>query len=370
MVAMQLKDQIFLLEIYGIIKIFLGVWQIVAMMGGYFLLEWVVNYQGISLPYFMDRDLLLLAYLAIFFRGVFHTIVGIGVARSKLWANGWLVYGWPVMCLMTTGLVFSLFHYWQGQGAVSSLAEFISWPKLFLYGGFVFFDLIWIKKAILTVNQNQAKPGEGAESIDAKNISIILAMAVVSISIVLFFAKPISKGFHRGFYKVKGELSKDRKPIAALESQKYVAEKDLSVSAQAIEKIEDKLPLLEPEADGILTKVVKPSVVASDQDMGQGAVREEEVVKKRKFKGGLSYQKIIGWAGGWLVVMAFLIRLIEPLGQRQNMEVIFFGLLAAGFFLWGVYGISIKESSLWLTSFISCGLSIFLLLKICEGRGS
>ena len=116
-------------------------------------MEYVIRYPQNVLLYVIDEDIIVLTYLAVLFRAIFHLMAGIGIARIQNWCRMWLSFGWPVMIVITYGLIYSVFSDWRTEGYVGGIFEILAWPKLIIYFALITFDLMFVKQSIKAINK-------------------------------------------------------------------------------------------------------------------------------------------------------------------------------------------------------------------------
>jgi len=372
---MELNNKKYLLEAYGLIRIVLGVAQIVGLFSAYFLLEFIVKYPKEAFLYVIDEDLIALTYLAILFRGIFHLISGIGIARCRNWIKVWLYCGWALMGIITYGLIFTLCSKWIDLDYISRTSEAISFLRLFIYLSVVFLDLSFVCKTVSLIEGEYFGFSEKEPRLEFKKIFIFCFMVVVFFALLLFLGKPISKGFHKGYYKTRGDhhtkksVSVKKTPVVKSYSsnsldytgmqKKSLASSSAKVEPQAIKETKATFFSIGEEHE------VKSSDDNNVVDLSTAAVKGERSFSPEK---SFPYNSIIGYAGSFCLALAFLLQAFHAAGIKtlNSQALISFVLFCVGFVFLFVYGISLKLTPitiLSLLSFIICVGIICLKIK-------
>jgi len=330
-----------ILEVYGLLRMTLGAAQIVGLTAGYFFYEWIVHFPPQAKLYVLDQDIVILTYLAVFLRGIFHVIAGIGIARVQKWARNWLLYGWSITLIITIGLAYTIYHEWSIAGFVGGFSQVISFYKLLLYAAVVVFDFVFIKNAITQLHQDRDFK-ENMKTIEVKKVASLFFIVVLFFSLLLYLGKPVKQGFHKGYYKSKGQRS------SALQQVKVSGGED---NAQS--------------------KMLAPKESASgDRKVNEG-LRDALGLTAGGSVQGIPYRTLIGFMAGICVILAFLFQAFEisHLKNTRNISLSCYVFLCVGFFLWIVYGISSRIMVVSLTgfaSFILCVTIVLMKLKYGE----
>ncbi|MBF0483876.1 MAG: hypothetical protein HQL25_04125 [Candidatus Omnitrophica bacterium] len=306
------------LEIYGLCRMILGVAQLTALSSGYFFWEFIAR-KPESGMYVVPQETVLLLGLAIFVRSVWHIAVGIGVARIQRWAKYWLFAGWPLMFLVTYGIVYAL---WLDQGELGKQAGLIStliWWKICILIFWMVIDWFLISKFITDVEANISE-GKLQGRIEISKITAAFLGALVFILILLFAARPLRSGFHQGFYKASGDKS-----VAATTS---VAESP-SLSEDAAAKEAKSLP--KPKS-GVVIKPAEAKVNSEQQKVVDNSLHDKTVSEK----------SLVGYVAGLCVIIGIFLWLYLASGLAEfGMSAILPLLMTSfGFLLWAIYGFS------------------------------
>ncbi|MBU0467567.1 MAG: hypothetical protein KKD07_06085 [Candidatus Omnitrophica bacterium] len=359
---MELNNKKYVLEAYGLIRIVLGVAQIVGLFSAYFLLEFIVNYPKNVILYVIDEDLIALVYLAILFRGIFHLISGIGIARCRNWIKVWLYCGWAVMSIITYGLIFTLCSKWIDLGYISGMSEAISPLRLFIYLSVVFLDLSFVCKTVSLIEGEYFGYREKEPRLEFKKIFAFCFMVVVFFALLLYLGKPISKGFHKGYYKTRGDHY-TKKPVSVKKTsgvKSYSSDplnhvimqkKTSSSSAAKLEpenRQETKATFFSIGEEHEVKSSDGGNVVNSSRTAMQG---ERSFSSERSFP----YHSIIGYAGSFCLAVAFLLQAFDAAGMKTltSQPLISFVLFCVGFVFLFVYGISLKLTPITILSLLS-----------------
>ena len=348
--VMDAKLKKLFLETYGLLRMILGLGEIVGLTGGYFITEFIVKWPSGASSYIFDEEILLLIYLAVFFRAVFHFVTGVGIARLKVWGRWWLLCGWPVVLLITLGLALTLGHDWFSHGYITQLGEVFSWPRLFLYLAIVGFDYAFVSRHIKFANQSDHFEEEWGARLEDKNITVICLMTVVSFCVVLFLAKPIKQGFHEGFYKKSGE--KVIQEVARAKSETIPEPADHS-------RKQPSLP----------SPMIVHKVDVEVQDLDSNPPREAPeklavVIKDEPLDKGSPLRLMIGFLAGLCFVAAFFYDMMSLIqgGSHKSATPSFYLLMALGFFLWIIYGWSLGLMPVYITAIPAAILCIGVLV--------
>ena len=345
------------LECYGIFRILLGVSQLVALVGGYFLLEWTIRQPSSQVAYIVDKDILALTYLTIIVRSIFHLVIGIGITRIQQWARSWIFFGWPIMILITWGYNHSLYQDWAADGLVTNIVSVVSWFNIILYFSFIAFDYIFISEQIKKISHDrQLIKGEQGR-IETKKIAVVFLLSMICFSFILYLARPVRDGFHQGFYKTSAKSSDQGKTVKTL--KKRSAQKSRIQPNRVIEKVKiDEVKQIIQDEVIVQEKVIK---------VEQRGVRSKMLQQKRKeeVKRGMPYQKFIGFFAGICIILAFLVQAMEVRKTQMIKDSVFtsYTLLAVGFFLWCFYGLMLKLIPIYIPSLIIFIICAQIVLK-------
>jgi uncharacterized protein with PQ loop repeat len=337
------------LQIYGLSRMILGVSQIVGLTAGYFLVEWLIKYPPHTVSFLLDADLVLLVYLAVFLRAVFHVVCGIGIARVASWARSWILYGWPLILLMVGGLIYSLSSNWIESGTIKNMFDAVSFPKAFLYILFVLFDYIFIQSALARFAESEEESG-----LDTKFVTGIFLAALVFFILLLYLGKPIKQGFHKGYYKVSGELEtkEDTSPINVpppVSDAKKIAEQTMTedkISAQKIvigqngpEKITEQ-KAEEEEKKNEIPPNTPPENLNVPQDVSSRAM--------------------LGFLAGLGLIIGLSLQFYHLCQTRavESISPAAFLLMSLGFFLFMLYGMALHLFPVTFSGFFCMSLSI------------
>jgi len=341
---MELKDKRFFLEIYGILRMILGVGQLAGIFFGFFLIEFVVSYpNGIFLNVF-DKEAMAITYMAVFFRGLFHLFAGMGIARIKDWGRSTLIFGWPLMIVVSFGVFFTLYSSWSRMGEVQTFSQIIAWPKLFVYIALVCFDWIIICPFIDSVVLESRDNKRAETGITVSHVTSIFFITLVLFTVLLFLGKPIKQGFHKGFYhssgsKVEKGLKRELKTIQRKKGIKKAPTGNFQEKIREIPEVlvETDIHMADPTGDP------KRAVMAL-----------QSVDKKtRRVKGALPYQNILGIMGGLFLSLGFVFQILD---QDQKLSLSGMLFVTLGLITWIVYGFILH---LW-PIIVGCSISSLL----------
>lgn len=348
-------NQTQLLQIYGLARFVFGIGQLVALAAGFFLNEFIINPPADVITNVLDENLVALVYLAILGRCFFHITVGVGIARLKQWAGTLLIWGWIVMVFVTFGLGYSLYEQWSQESGVQSFMDIIALPQTLLYFAWIAFDIIFIRQAI-----NKVNPSDEEIGLNYKIIWITLGLAVVFFVLIMFLGQPIKQGFHKGFYKSRGEKSEEKVKIF---KEEFAAKEDSSMDEElpqmrgAAPTPTESAPLLIQRKENILTEI--PQTVAQE---AAEALESMPKIEEGEINQGLPYATLLGFVGG-LAIMVALLSLVYSLyvyGALGHIQGFSFSLLLFGFILWTIYGVLVNLMPVTLTSLLSALLSLAL----------
>ena len=319
-----------ILPIYGLLRLILGVSQLVGLTAGFFLIEWIIRYPVDLSRYVMDRDVILLIYLAVAIRAFFHVIAGIGLARLSGWVRSWLVGGWIISLVVTFGLIQTLSSQWMDEGLIKGMSELFVWPKVSIYGAMILFDVFFACPA-LKVNDVEG-------SLSRKNVAGVFFAAVLFFSLLMFMGKSVTQGFHQGYYRV--DTSKMGQVKSNLERRAVDPENEIKGRVS----LKEELGGSQDSPEKVIPKASKEAV---------------ELPSTRK----LPYQDIMGMLGGICVVLFLAFQLQTVKKTKSTEDISFYGymFLTIGFILGIVYGISMQWVALSFGSFLAMILSASIL---------
>lgn len=342
---MGLDGKKLFIQFYGLGHLILGACLLVGLSAGYFLKEAVLVYPREAVSALFDSDLLALSYLAVFLAGVFHIAAGILIARLSEWVRYWFYYGWPIMTIIKFGLAYTYYESWVHAGYVSSIMEILSWPKVIIFIGIVGFDLGFIATQITQMNAS-FKEELDKERLSYGRIFTVLFIAVFTLSMLLYLGKPIKKGFHKGFYKTKGEYEPSQeKPI------------EVKIKEEMPIQSQDLTPKMDQEDKEINTPTETLSVPAvKEQGKGVSIIAPDKKIEEEVRKEGVAYVQILGWLGALTIIVGFVFYFLNQLQ-------LYFTLLGFGFFCWAVYAIAL---SLWPVILASVCVVIFSVLYFVQ----
>ena len=356
---MELNNKKYCLEAYGLFRMVLGIAQIAGLFSAYFLLEFIVDYPKEAFFYVIDENVIALVYLAILFRGIFHLTSGIGIARCKNWVKVWLYCGWALMGIITYGLIFTLCGKWIEMGYISQMVEVIFPVRSIAYLVIILFDLSFICKTVSLLEGEYFGYHDKGPRLEFQKIFILGFVIVLFFSLLLYLGKPISKGFHKGYYKTRGDSYK-KKPAGV----KTTSEVKNSSSAplRNVDKYKKRLRTEIESESNRRTKATffgiseEPKTQNQDDSRGHslsGVAREngQAVTSEKSFP----YQSMIGYAGSFCLAVAFLLQAFNASGLKtlNNQPLISFVLFCVGFVFLFVYGISLKLTPITILSLLS-----------------
>lgn len=344
-----------LLEIYGLSRLVLGAGQLVGLSAGYFFLEFFLKYPSHQQFLVFDEDILVLTYLAVFLRAVFHVVAGIGIARQRLWVKGWLSYGWLIIAIVIVGVLHSTYQLWIEEGAIRGFSQIVSWPKLIIYLAVIVFDLIFIRQSVQLLNDNPSSE----QGIEAKKIALVFFISVLVFSIILFVGKPIKQGFHQGFYKSRGKKSSQTLLLESKRAQKRERSGQLISSTKLIED-QPILSDTSSETETVLSNVPFQELQTEQSPLNQ----DDATIKQQEMSKDLPYRKIIGWLAGLFLIIGFILQIFEMMQTQktQSVSALSYVLFSFGFFLWIVYGLSFHLTPIVLTGFVCLGSCLAIIL--------
>ncbi len=343
-----MKEKKLALEVYGLLRMSVGVAQFVGLLFAFYMLDFIIKYPSGALLFVLDEDFVALMSLAVLFRSIFHIVSGIGIASMQKWVRPWLFFGWLFILIIHFGLAFSLFESWKEQGYVSHFLEVFSLVKLFAFLGLIVFDVTFVQSVIGQYHQTSDLTDE-MKPLGGRRIGFSFAVVVICFVVLLFFGRQLNGGFHKGFYKSSD--TKVLKPKRMSESSQKVSTK-LSIEGLNRSEIERRqesptaMEVVQQQKKTVKTKGLEP--------------------RKSNLPTELAYLKMIGWLGGICLIFGFLFQIFEI----NNDEMQGRGVRSAGFFIvafcfWIIYGLGLKSSIL-VASCVGCLLlsSIILILNL------
>ncbi|MBF0386096.1 MAG: hypothetical protein HQL27_09560 [Candidatus Omnitrophica bacterium] len=320
-----------LFEIYGLLRMIFGVAQLTALSAGYFLAEFILRYPSRG-DFVFNEDVLLLTYIAVFIRALFHIVVGIGIAKIRNWVRIWLFWGWPLILIINYGLFYSIGKEWILSGHINSLTEGLSLIKLILYLTFVSFEIFFVAKGVYALDFDAASLEEEGGRIETKKVAVVFFSALVFFALLLFLGKPIKQGFHKGFYKTKGKPSAVRSRALEFEAQKGVPGEG---SARG-----------KPAKPKEITFKVKETLVAEVEESATGKEIAAPRIEPQTVKNinDIPYKDLCGFIAAFLLILGFIFQLLE-INQRKeagSVSLSGFILFAIAFLLLAVYSVAAK----------------------------
>ncbi len=338
------------LEIYGLLRMTWGIAQLAGLCFSYFLLEFVIRYPSSQLAHVFDQDVLAFIFLAVIFRGGFHLIVGIGIARFRKWVNFWIFWGWPFIVIINIGVFYVHFHDFSSQGYISSVAEMIKFGNLVFYAALIFFDCFFITAQMDSLDSDSALEDLGGR-LQASKVFISFIVVLIFFCALLFLSNPLKKGFHQGFYKSRGKVSEAVSPKKVIVPKYKTDSKKYQVQAQG------KTMLVEG--------TVKEMRI--DDQTQTGSLKLLKKTKRKNIPKGLPYKGTIGACSGVSIVIGLLMQLFwvgSPGFQGSNSCLLAaYTFLSLGFLLGVVFA---KYSD--LTALFFLGVICFLISLATFGR--
>lgn len=339
---MDAKAQKISLEIYGLARMIYGVGLMVALSGGYFLTEFLLKPTSFYFPLVLNQEILVLVTLAVLARSVFHIVAGIGIARLRAWVGIWLLLGWPLLGMITFGLIHAIAEDLSRQGTAIQWLQLLSWPKTFVYAALMAFDLFFMAPRIKFVNTSSMILQSDENRVGLNKIGLTLFLAVLFFVLLLFVGKPIRQGFHQSFYKKTGEAS-----VEAGDFEQTTVDEAQAGTPKKKGKMTD--------ASG---EQPRP-VLAPLEEKESPAQRLEEPVDiiVNENKGLMPYRDLIGFIAAIGLIVGLGLQVVS--GPKAFSYV----LLSIGFFLWIIYGISFKMVPVALAGGICLIASVLLVFK-------
>jgi len=350
--------------IYGLFRMIIGIAQIVGLSAGYFLTEFIVRYPNKSSVFIIDQDLIVLIYLTVFIRGAFHLTAGIGIAMLKEWGRKFLKFGWPAVLCVNLCLTLFLYQDWNREGFVHSYWQIMAWPKIFLYFSIIFLDYFVINKFIEEVNKDRERLDESGGRIEILKIRMIFITSVIFFILLIFLGKPIKQGFHKGFYKSRGEIRVSGEQIGISKGKDQVS-KGIA-KPKGIENQGEQKSSVES-----ISKPKSSLVFIDDSKKSKEFAKDSKGVKKLHLEGGLSYSQMIGFLGGFCFILALLLKIFGTIKPQDNNKVAFSEncLFGFGFMSWMIYGIIYKIYPIMICSFIASTLCIAVVIMQSKKTG-
>jgi len=180
------------------------------------------------------------------------------------------------------------------------------------------------------------------KTIEVKKVASLFFIVVLFFSLLLYLGKPVKQGFHKGYYKSKGQRSSALQQVQVSGGEDYARSKIL----------------------------VQKKSVSSDRKVSKG-LRKAFGFTAGGSGEGIPYRTLIGFMAGICVILAFLFQAFEINHSKntRNISLSCYVFLCVGFFLWIVYGISSRIMVVSLTgfaSFILCVTIVLMKLKYGE----
>jgi len=373
---MDLKTKKSILEVFGIFRMILGIGQIIALCAAYFLLEFIVQYpKGLELL-IIDEQVLVLSYTAILMRSVFHTVAGIGIAKIQDWVRPWIAYGWAIMVIVATGLVYSLFSSWQVDGYVDGIGEVFNWNNCIVYFVFIMVDLFFVIPTIGFFNRQTNIDETIGLRLGVQKISGIFFVTILVFSSLFFLGQPVKQGFHQGYYKTRGQRADEGLNVKILEKRKPA--RDLSDSSGGLTKTDmtkrnrivlptsdsKKRKIKERNPESSVVRDLKSTVMIIDAGEIKGApIRRIKAQKKQMTAGGIPYIFVIGLFAGFCINTALLMQFLEIQRKGSSVFAVTYVLLTLGFLFLTFYSYIMNLTAISLTSCISAVLSAAIIIK-------
>jgi len=367
---METPNKKLTLEIYGLIRMVFGVALLVGLSCGYFVKEWILRHPMGTSQYIIDQEIVVLALLAVFLRGVFHMMAGMGIARIKSFGRNIILFGWPILVVITTGLVFALFQDWKNEGMVVHFSEIISWPRLISYLFLVLADYFFVCRWIVDVNENWDMLDEANRRIDGRKVAAMFFMTVLGLSVLLYLGRPIRQGFHKGFYK--NSVSVTRKKTSSQKSQNQkvrILKPDGPTSTSAgkvpkVKKVNPSYSTKKKEKPLGIAKVSLVTVQKKSDQQGRKVTKRVESTRRKPVESGLAYVTLFGFLGGFCLLTGLFLQLfkIQQFQEAKSISLSAYVLLSVGFFMWIIYGLSVKLVPLSLTGFVAFLLCLGVIL--------
>lgn len=315
------------LEVYGLLRMALGLAQLVGLCFSYFLLEFWVTYPAGELIRVFDQDVLALIFLAVILRGVFHLIVGIGLARLRTWVNYWIVWGWLILTIVNLGVLFVHLQAFQVFGSAAGLQEVVHWGHLLVYCLLVIFDGSVVAALVAGFESDSVVEDAGGR-LPGKAVFGVFVGIGIFFCAILFLGKPLSQGFHQGFYKSRGKVS-----ASAPVKEVLVPKRQPLQGSQTVRS-----------AEATVLVEAKRTILPIDARVQTGGLKKIKGAQKSLVK-GVSYRMIIGVFSASGIVLGLLFQLfslgvkgpgVGSLGSNPGLTVGYF-LQAAGFLLGAVF---------------------------------
>ena len=353
------KDKRLFLETYGLSRMILGTAQLAALSAGYFLMEFVVRYPERVIVNVFNQDILALMCLAVFLRAMFHILCGVGISRIRLWGRLCILWGWPVMGLITLSVFSALTQEFTAQGAVFSGLEIIHWPKLGLYLLIIFLDMFVVSSWIMEINMENKVLEKIDPPMGAKSILIVFFCTVAAVTMLLFVASPVKQGFYKGFYKLKGERPAQKK-LVSTQTPVPLTKKESRQEAASQSAVAPKPQTAVEKSEGALI-VKEENQPLVDSFKKEARVEQTiAVAKPHEVRRGTPYLALTGYFGGLLIVVGFLLQWIG-FTDEELQGTVQYVLFLLGFILWVVYSLGLQLLPLTLTSVTVSAICIGLL---------
>ncbi len=340
----------------------LGIGEMTALAAGYFLLEFIMQYPPGAVVNLFDQELLSIVFVAIFLRSAFHVVSGIAVARLAPWSGVWFWCGWPIMLVITFGIFHALAQQFVVDGYLENAWEAIAIVKLLLYLMLVVVDLFFIIPMINDFYKTPSAVKDSASLLTPVRIVSIAFLSIASVSILLFTGQSLRQGFHKGYYKLKGE-----KPSAVRQVRVSTTKKSILTTTEKpspspeVEKQEAvQVPAKAPEENiqsvSITSQEKQPYAPSAIED----AAMQNTAAKQDKVKEGLPYQKLFGFVGGFLLCAGFFLQVIEFMSTRKS--VLSYMLFCLAFISWMIYSIHLQLWPIILGSSVALAACLWLVV--------
>lgn len=277
------------------------------------------------------------------------------------------------MGIVTYGLIFTLCSKWIELGYISQMSEVISPVKTIVYLLFVIFDLSFICKTVSVLEGEYFGYNAEGPRLEFQKIFILGFVVVLFFALLLYLGKPISKGFHKGYYKTRGDHYTKKvisvKATSEVKSSGSDSTSDLRKIKKSAMTEEELNPMKANKATffGIGEESAGQGDSSANKESTSPMKSELPITSEKSF----SYQSIIGYAGSFCLAIAFLLQAFNASGMKtlNDQPLMSFVLFCVGFVFLFVYGISLKLAPitiLSLFSFLICAGIIFLKLKASE----
>ncbi len=348
---MVTKKKLFF-EIYGLIRMIFGLSLLVGLSAGYFLTEFILRSPSGLNQIAFKEDLLIMILMAVFIRGIMHVVIGIGIARIKSWARNWIFIGWPLLLIINYGLIYLISQEWIKEGYSSGFASLISWPKVFLFFVFVLFEFIYVAKELRALDSEIENSTESLSRMETKKISVVFFSAIIFFVLLMYLGKPLTQGFHKGFYKTRGVRSGKSLALQQAQTEGIIIADEYS---KATLKKDKELAL---RTKTILAEEVEEA--ADSPEITAPKVVNEKSLEKKE----LPYVELMGYVASFCVILGLIFQVME-INQSQNTAGISsaaYTLFAFGFLLLAIFSLVTKLPALTLMGIVSAILCGYILI--------